>query len=57
MKAGFGGVGGGGGGWGRSEIRNCNFEQDPGIGVFIKRDSGNDTFGKMDQKCAKKIML
>ena len=49
--------GGGGGGWG-SEIRDCNLERDPGIGFFIKRDSGYDTFlGKMDRKCAKKIML
>ena len=27
-----------------SEIRDCNFERDTGIGDFTKRDSGNDTF-------------
>ena len=28
----------------RSEIRDCNFERDTGIGDFSKRDSENDTF-------------
>ena len=27
-----------------SEIRDCNFERDTGIGDLTKRDSENDTF-------------
>ena len=41
-----------------SEIRDCNFEWETGIGDFAKWDSRNDTFSrKMGQNCTKRIKL